>query len=211
VCKPRETEHEPAEAERARQGDGDQPERTPEAVNGVVETDGPRVQLSAGEAASAPERKRDVRRDETSGACCPVAVLGRLEDQPFPSFGQQDDRVQSLAWSPCQRLTSSFPKARSRRSRLLARAREGTRSKSQTAMQTFEATRLVVGAQAIGIARAAYEFALDYVRASWMARSSRPFTAAEGSMSKLKAGEVEGISEIQRLVIAPAISGPQIR
>jgi len=94
---------------------------------------------------------------------------------------------------------------------LLARAREGTRSKSQTAMQTFEATRPVVGAQAIGIARAAYEFALDYVRASWMARSSRPFTAAEGSMSKLKAGEVEGISEIQRLVIAPAISGPQIR
>ena len=94
---------------------------------------------------------------------------------------------------------------------MLARAREGTRSKSQTAMQTFEATHPVGGAQAIGIARAAYEFALDYVRASWMACSSRPFTAAEGSMSKLKAGEVEGTSEIQRLVIARAISGLQIR
>ena len=164
----------------------------------------------------------------------------------------------------------------------LARAREGTRSNSQAAMQTFEATRPVVGAQAIGIARAAYEFALDYAkerkqfgraiienqaiafaladmkleidaarllvwRASWMGRTGQKFTAAEGSMSKLKAGEVavwateramqilggngytreypverwhrdakiytifEGTSEIQRLVIARAISGVQIR
>jgi acyl-CoA dehydrogenase len=107
----------------------------------------------------------------------------------------------------------------------LARAREGTRGKRQAAMQTFEATRPSVGAQAIGIARAAYEFALEYAkertqfgrpiienqaiaftladmkmeidaarllvwRASWMGRTGRPFTAAEGSMSKLKAGEV---------------------
>ena len=107
----------------------------------------------------------------------------------------------------------------------LARAREGGRSKSQAAMQTFEVTRPTVGAQAIGIARAAYEYALDYAkerrqfgraivenqaiafaladmkmeidaarllvwRASWMGRTGRRFTAAEGSMSKLKAGEV---------------------
>ena len=107
----------------------------------------------------------------------------------------------------------------------LARAREGTRGKRQAAMQTFEATRPTVGAQAIGIARAAYEYALDYAkertqfgrpiienqaiaftladmaleidaarllvwRASWMGRTGRQFTAAEGSMSKLKAGEV---------------------
>ena len=164
----------------------------------------------------------------------------------------------------------------------LARAREGTRAKSQAAMQTFEATRPSVGAQAVGIARAAYEYALDYAqqreqfgrpiidnqaiafmladmkleidaarllvwRASWMGRTGKPFEAAEGSMSKLKAGEVavwateraiqilggngytreypvermhrdakiytifEGTSEIQRLVIARAISGRQIR
>jgi len=107
----------------------------------------------------------------------------------------------------------------------LARAREGTRGKRQAAMQTFEATRPSVGAQAIGIARAAYEYALEYAkqrsqfgrpiienqaiaftladmkmeidaarllvwRASWMGRTGRAFTAAEGSMSKLKAGEV---------------------
>src|SRR3954452_24418363 len=107
----------------------------------------------------------------------------------------------------------------------LARAREGTRAKRQAAMQTFENTRPGVGAQAIGIARAAYEYALDYAkqraqfgrpiienqaiaftladmaleidaarllvwRASWMGRTGRRFEHAEGSMSKLKAGEV---------------------
>jgi acyl-CoA dehydrogenase len=107
----------------------------------------------------------------------------------------------------------------------LARAREGKRAKTQAAMATFEASRPVVGAQAIGIARAAYEYALAYSkereqfgrkivenqaiaftlarmrleidaarllvwRAAWMARNGVPFTAGEGSMSKLKAGEV---------------------
>ena len=103
-----------------------------------------------------------------------------------------------------------------------ARAR---RSKSQAAMETFEASRPTVGAQALGIARAAYEYALEYAkereqfgrkiienqaiaftlarmkmeidaarllvwRASWMGRNRIPFENAEGSMSKLKAGEV---------------------
>jgi acyl-CoA dehydrogenase len=164
----------------------------------------------------------------------------------------------------------------------LSRAREGTKGKTQAAMQTFEVSRPTVGAQAVGIARAAYEYALGYSkereqfgkkivenqaiaftladmkmeidcarllvwRASWMGRTGKEFTAAEGSMSKLKAGEVavwvteraiqilggngytrefpvermhrdakiytifEGTSEIQRLVIARAISGMQIR
>jgi acyl-CoA dehydrogenase len=46
----------------------------------------------------------------------------------------------------------------------LARAREGGRTNSQAAMRTFEASRPIVGAQAIGIARAAYEYALDYAK-----------------------------------------------
>jgi len=164
----------------------------------------------------------------------------------------------------------------------LARAREGRKARSQAAMATFEASRPTVGSQAVGIARAAYEYALDYAktreqfgrpiienqaiafmladmkleidaarllvwRASWMGRTGRTFANAEGSMSKLKAGEVavwvteraiqilggngyareypverwhrdakiytifEGTSEIQRLVIARAISGMHIR
>jgi alkylation response protein AidB-like acyl-CoA dehydrogenase len=46
----------------------------------------------------------------------------------------------------------------------LARAREGGKTSSQAAMRTFEASRPIVGAQAVGIARAAYEFALDYAK-----------------------------------------------
>ena len=46
----------------------------------------------------------------------------------------------------------------------LARAREGRRSGGQAAMKTFEASRPAVGAMAVGCARAAYEYTLDYVR-----------------------------------------------
>ncbi|NNN21345.1 MAG: acyl-CoA dehydrogenase [Acidimicrobiales bacterium] len=163
----------------------------------------------------------------------------------------------------------------------IARAREGKKSTSQAAMRTFEASRPSVGAQAVGIARAAYEYSLDYAkersafgrkiienqgiafkladmktrvdaarllvwRAGWMGANGKEFTAGEGSMSKLYAGETavwvteeaiqimggygyirehpverwhrdskiytifEGTSEIQRLIIARAISGLHI-
>jgi alkylation response protein AidB-like acyl-CoA dehydrogenase len=164
----------------------------------------------------------------------------------------------------------------------MARAREGKRSSGQAAMATFEASRPTVAAQAVGIARAAYEYSLDYAkerkafgrsivenqgiafkladmktridasrllyqRAAWMAAAHKPFSAGEGSMSKLFAGETavwvteqaiqilggygyvreypverwhrdakiytifEGTSEIQRLVIARAVSGVRIQ
>jgi acyl-CoA dehydrogenase len=107
----------------------------------------------------------------------------------------------------------------------LARVREGRSARGQAAMKTFEVSRPTVGSQAIGIARAAYEYALDYAkereqfgraivenqaiafaladmkmeidaarllvwRAAWMGRAGKEFDNAEGSMSKLKAGEV---------------------
>jgi acyl-CoA dehydrogenase len=46
----------------------------------------------------------------------------------------------------------------------LARVREGKRAAGQAAMRTFEASRPTVGAMAVGIARAAYEYALEYAR-----------------------------------------------
>jgi acyl-CoA dehydrogenase len=107
----------------------------------------------------------------------------------------------------------------------LSRARTGQRTSGQASMRTFELTRPTVGAQALGIARAAYEYSLEYAktrvqfgrpivenqaiafaladmrmeidaarllvwRAAWMGKNNQPFTAGEGSMSKLKAGEV---------------------
>jgi len=106
----------------------------------------------------------------------------------------------------------------------LARIAEGRSSGVHAAMKTFEASRPGVGAMAVGVARAAAEFATDYAtqrvqfgrpigqnqaiafmladmhaavdaarlltwRAAWMARRGLPFTRAEGSMSKLVAGE----------------------
>ena len=46
----------------------------------------------------------------------------------------------------------------------LARVREGKPGNAQAAMQTFEATRPAVGAQALGIARAATEYATEYAK-----------------------------------------------
>ena len=46
----------------------------------------------------------------------------------------------------------------------LARASEGQPSHRQAAMAIFEVSRPTVGAQALGIARAAYEYALDYAK-----------------------------------------------
>ncbi|MEV0838809.1 acyl-CoA dehydrogenase family protein [Actinocatenispora sera] len=164
----------------------------------------------------------------------------------------------------------------------LARVREAQGGRGHAAFGTFEMSRPTVGAQAIGIARAAYEYALDYAgtreqfgrpivdnqaiaftladmrteidaarllvwRAAWMGRNDKTFDAAQGSMSKLKAGDVavwateraiqilggagysrehpvermhrdakiyqifEGTAEIQRLVIARALTGRHLR
>jgi len=108
----------------------------------------------------------------------------------------------------------------------LERARSGESSgRASGALATFEITRPLVGASALGIAQAAYEWTLDYLedksdadgplleqqrfqqvladvateidaarmlvyRAAWMGRNGVPMTAGQGSMSKLKAGDV---------------------
>ena len=110
--------------------------------------------------------------------------------------------------------------------RKLERARSGQKGGSSNALATFEMTRPIVGASALGIAQAAYEWTLDYLsdqtvdggrpaleeqriqqvladvateidasrllvqRAAWMGRNGIPMTGGQGSMSKLKAGDV---------------------
>ena len=123
--------------------------------------------------------------------------------------------------------------------RKLERARTGEPSRGSNALATFELTRPLVGASALGIAQAAYEWTLSYLdddtlaadvlelaldesstagrpplerqgnqqilaqvateieaarllvqRAAWMGRNGIPLTAGQGSMSKLKAGQV---------------------
>ncbi|HYH59486.1 MAG TPA: acyl-CoA dehydrogenase family protein [Thermoleophilaceae bacterium] len=108
----------------------------------------------------------------------------------------------------------------------LERARSGqSTGRASGALATFEITRPLVGASALGIAQAAYEWTLEYLedqtvegqpaleeqrvqqvmadvateieaarllvwRAAWMGRNGVPMTGGQGSMSKLKAGDV---------------------
>jgi alkylation response protein AidB-like acyl-CoA dehydrogenase len=109
--------------------------------------------------------------------------------------------------------------------RKLERARAGQSGGASNALATFEVTRPLVGASALGIAQAAYEWTLEYLedkqeddvplleqqrvqqvladvateieaarllvwRAAWMGRNGVPMTGGQGSMSKLKAGDM---------------------
>ena len=212
----------------------------------------------------------------------PEGTPGIRMGQKFQKMGIRASHTAEVVLEDCRIPGSCLLGGKDKLDERLARVREGKKSSSQAAMATFESTRPGVGAQAVGIARAAYEYSLDYAkerkqfgraiienqgiafkladmkmrldaarllvwRAAWMAATRTPFTAGEGSMSKLFAGEAavkiteeaiqilggygyvreypverwhrdakiytifEGTSEIQRLIVARAISGVHIR
>ena len=211
----------------------------------------------------------------------PEGTPGVSQGQKFKKMGIRASHTAEVVLDDCRVPGRCLLGGKERLEERLARAREGARTSSQAAMATFEMSRPSVGAQAVGIARAAYEYALDYARerrqfnraiienqaiafkladmkmrtdaarllcwrAAWMAANRKKFEAGEGSQSKLFAGETavwvteqaiqilggygyirehpverwyrdakiytifEGTSEIQRLVIARAISGIHI-
>ena len=162
---------------------------------------------------------------------------GLSQGQKFKKHGIRASHTSEVILDNLRLPGSALLGEKSKLDERLARAREraaalargevvqSTRAKGgQAAMATFEASRPAVGAQAVGIARAAYEYALDYAktreqfgrpivenqgiafmladmkttldasrllvwRAAWMGKNGIPFTAGEGSMSKLFAGE----------------------
>jgi len=80
----------------------------------------------------------------------------------------------------------------------LNRAREGMRTgRSQPSMATFERTRPTVGAQAVGIARAAYEVALDYAKTR--EQFGRPIIENQGIAFKL--ADMKTRIEASRLLV----------
>jgi acyl-CoA dehydrogenase len=212
----------------------------------------------------------------------PPGTPGLKQGQKFKKMGIRASHTAEVILEDVRVPGSCLLGGKEKLDARLARAREGKSSRVQAAMSTFEASRPLVGAQALGIARAAYEYSLEYAkerhafgrpiienqaiafkladmkmeidaarllvwRACWMSRNGKQFVSGEGSMSKLKAGEVavwateqaiqilggygyvrdypvekwhrdskiytifEGTSEIQRLVIARAISGVHIK
>ncbi|MEI7858602.1 MAG: acyl-CoA dehydrogenase family protein [Acidimicrobiales bacterium] len=212
----------------------------------------------------------------------PPKTPGLSQGQKFSKMGIRASHTAEVILQDCRVPGHCLLGGKDKLDEKLSRARQGIKSSGQAAMKTFEATRPGVGAQALGIARAAYEYSLDYAkerkafgraiienqsiafkladmkmridaarllvwRASWMGRNGKDFVAGEGSMSKLFAGETavwvteeaiqilggygyvrdypverwhrdskiytifEGTSEIQRLIIARAISGVHIK
>jgi alkylation response protein AidB-like acyl-CoA dehydrogenase len=212
----------------------------------------------------------------------PPETPGCSMGQKFLKHGIRASHTAEVILDNCRVPGSCLLGGKEKLDERIRRAKAGESSKSQAAMATFEATRPAVGSQAVGIARAAYEFSLDYAkerkqfgraiienqaiafkladmktridasrllvwRAAWMGRAGKKFEAGEGSMSKLFAGETavkvteeaiqimggygyvrenpverwhrdskiytifEGTSEVQRLVIARAISGIHIK
>ena len=208
----------------------------------------------------------------------PEGAPGISQGRKFQKLGIRASHTAEVILEDCRVPGSCLLGGKEKLDQKLAHAREGGHSATQAAMGTFEASRPYVAAEALGVARAAYEYALDYAkerkqfgkaiienqaisftladmrtrldaarllvwRAAWMGRNRQPYAGAEGSQSKLFAGETavwiteravqilggagyvrdspverwyrdakiftifEGTSEIQRLVIARAISG----
>ena len=155
------------------------------------------------------------------------------KDTPGLSQGKKEDKIGIRASQtaevvledcriPAEYLLGGMDKLE----RKLERARSGqSTGRASNALATFEITRPLVGASALGIAQAAYEWTLGYLearsedgvplleqqrvqqvladvateieasrllvwRAAWMGRSGVPMTGGQGSMSKLKAGDV---------------------
>ena len=194
---------------------------------------GPQRPEGVGDQRRHRERPRDHGRPSTASSAraarpafvIPPGTQGLDEGTKVKKHGLRASHTADVFLDDCRVPGRCLLGGKEKLDERLARAREGTASKCQAAMQTFEATRPTVGAQAIGIARAAYEYALEYAKerkqfgradhrepgdrvharrhedrdrrraAARLARvvdgPHRPqFTAAEGSMSKLKAGEV---------------------
>ena len=152
----------------------------------------------------------------------PGLSMGKKEDKLGIRASQTAEVVLEDVRVPMDHLLGGLDKLE----RKLERARSGQRSGASGALATFEVTRPFVGASALGIARAAYEWTLDHLdgrtapdggplleeqriqqvladvateieaarllvwRAAWMGRNGIPMTAGQGSMSKLKAGDV---------------------
>ena len=155
------------------------------------------------------------------------------KDTPGLSQGKKEDKIgirasqtAEVVLEDCRIPVDYLLGGMEKLEKKLERARSGqSTGRASGALATFEITRPLVGASALGIAQAAYEWTLEYLedhiiegqpalevqhvqqvmadvateidaarllvwRAAWMGRNGIPMTAGQGSMSKLKAGDV---------------------
>jgi acyl-CoA dehydrogenase len=95
----------------------------------------------------------------------PPGTKGLSQGQKYKKHGIRASHTAEVVLDDVRVPGSLLLGGKERLDAKLARAREiGSSGEKQPAMSTFEATRPTVGAQALGIARAAYEYALDYAK-----------------------------------------------
>jgi alkylation response protein AidB-like acyl-CoA dehydrogenase len=154
----------------------------------------------------------------------PPGTPGLSQGQKFRKHGIRASHTAEVILDDVHVPGSCLVGGKERLDARLARVASGGSAGEQAAMKTFERSRPSVAAMAVGVARAALEFASDYStkrvqfghpigqnqgvafmladmqasvdaarlltwRAAWMARNGLPFEHAEGSISKLVAGE----------------------
>jgi alkylation response protein AidB-like acyl-CoA dehydrogenase len=100
----------------------------------------------------------------------PPGTPGLSQGQKYKKHGIRASHTAEVVFDDVKVPGSCLLGGKDKLDERLARAREALKkptsesSGKQPAMSTFEATRPAVGAQAVGIARAAYEYALEYAK-----------------------------------------------
>jgi acyl-CoA dehydrogenase len=94
----------------------------------------------------------------------PEGSKGIRMGQKFQKMGIRASHTAEVVLEDCRIPGRCLLGGKEKLDEKLARVREGKKSKGQAAMATFEASRPAVGAQALGIARAAFEYSLDYAK-----------------------------------------------
>ena len=137
----------------------------------------------------------------------PDKTPGLSMGQKFKKMGIRASHTAEVVLENCRVPGSCLLGGKEKLDERLARVREGKRASSQAAMATFEATRPAVGAQALGIARAAYEYALDY------AKERKQFGRAiiENQAIAFKLANMKMSVDASRLLIWRAVGWPRIK
>ncbi|MFV0523195.1 MAG: acyl-CoA dehydrogenase family protein [Acidimicrobiales bacterium] len=94
----------------------------------------------------------------------PPGTPGLTQGQKYSKHGIRASHTAEVVLDDCRVPGRCLLGGKEKLDERLARVREGKPGNTQAAMQTFEATRPAVAAQAVGIARAAYEYSLDYAK-----------------------------------------------
>jgi acyl-CoA dehydrogenase len=92
----------------------------------------------------------------------PPDTHGLTQGQKFKKHGIRASHTAEVVLDNVRLPEDTILGGREKFEERIARVKSGASSRGQAAMKTFERTRPTVGAMAVGVARAAYEYALEY-------------------------------------------------